>query len=91
MSMLSTHLATSSNTGAADHQDNNGPYNAGICYSVNPIYTSKEIWIVDSGATEHVCSIAAAFTKMRIINGPNHTQLPVKMCGDIRLSPTLIL
>lgn len=96
MSMLSTPLASSS---TASNQDSNSiSHTAGICYSlsVNPIFSSKDFWIVDSGATKHVCSIADAFVNLRTIDGsnvtlPNHTQIPVKMCGDVILGPTLVL
>ncbi|XP_022853469.1 uncharacterized protein LOC111374938 [Olea europaea var. sylvestris] len=70
MSMLSTHLASSSSATENDHQDTNIASQAAvICYSmsVNPILSSKDIWIVDSSATKHICSIAAAFMNMRTI------------------------
>lgn len=81
MSMLSTHLASSLSIIGMDQQDNNTTsYVAGICSSVtvDPTFSSKDIWIVDSGATNHVCSIAAAFMSMRIIDNsivtlPNST------------------
>lgn len=68
--MLSTHLASSSSATENDHQDTNIASQAAvICYSmsVNPILSSKDIWIVDSSATKHICSIAAAFMNMRTI------------------------
>lgn len=97
MSMLSTYLSSSSNT--IDQQDNaTTSYIAGICSSISmhPIFSSKDIWIVDSGATRHICSIATAFMTLRIIDNstitlPNHTQIPVRLSGDIRLSPNLVL
>lgn len=75
MSMLSTHLASSSNIVAVDQQDNNIiSYAAGICYSIigDPVFSSKDTWIIDSGATKHVCSIAAAFVSMRIIDNSSY-------------------
>lgn len=71
--MLSTHLASSS---TASNQDSNIiSHAAGICYSllVNPIFSSKDFWIVDSGTTMHVCSIVDAFVNMRTIDGSNIT------------------
>lgn len=96
MSMLSTHLTSSA---TVNNQNNDIiSYAAGICHSisVNPIFSSKEFWIVDSGATKHMCSIADAFENMRIIDGsnvplPNHKQISVKLDSDVKLGPKLIL
>lgn len=51
---------------------------------------------MDLGATKHVCSIVVTFTNMKIIDGsnvtlPNHAQIPVRLCGDIILSPKIVL
>ncbi|XP_022883903.1 uncharacterized protein LOC111400748 [Olea europaea var. sylvestris] len=55
MSMLSSHLDSSSVTTTPDHDSNGISYAAGICYSisVNPKFLSKDLWIMDSGATRH--------------------------------------
>lgn len=60
------------------------------------IFSSKDIWIVDTVATKHFCFAANAFVNTRIIDGsnvnlPNQTQIPVRLCGDVKLSqnPTL--
>lgn len=99
MFMLSTHLASNSSITTTDQHDNNlNSYDASTSYSiiVDPIFSSKNIWIVDAGITTHVCSIAAAFTSMRIIDNstvtlPNHTQILVRLCGDVKLSPNIVL
>lgn len=99
MFMLSTHLASNSSIITTDQRDNNlNSYDASTCYSiiVDLIFSSKNIWIVDAGITTHVCSIPAAFTSMRIIDNstvtlPNHTQILVRLCGDVKLSSNIVL
>ena len=98
MSMLSNHLSTPVKHA---HDQNDLPttsYATGICSSVslNPIFSSSQFWIVDSGATRHICSNAAAFISMRSIQNsnvtlPNHTRIPVHFSGDIRLSSMIVL
>ncbi|CAA3023560.1 Hypothetical predicted protein [Olea europaea subsp. europaea] len=83
MTMLSTHLASNSQPTPNDLDKNDSTYTAGIYHSaIIPTFSCKNIWIVDSGASRHVCSIAAAFIKLRPITNshvtlPNHTQISV--------------
>ena len=68
MSMLSTHLVSSPK--ATDSLDNPSvSYMTGICFSVslNPIFDFMNSWIVDTGATRHICCNANLFTSMRPI------------------------
>ena len=69
-----------------------------ICFSVslNPIFSSTHFWIVDSGATRHICSDANIFTTIRAIQNsaitlPKHTQIAVAFSGDIKLCAGLVL
>ena len=95
MPMLSNHVESS----VKDHQDNPSiSYTTRICYSVsiNPIFSSSQFWIVDSGATRHICSNAAAFSSLRSVRNssvtlPNHIQIFVSLCGDISLNSMIIL
>ena len=67
MSTFSTHLASSVKPNN-DHQDAlNASYNTGICLSIslNPIFSSTQLWIVDLGATRHICSSATTFVSLR--------------------------
>ncbi|KAL5540434.1 hypothetical protein UlMin_044950 [Ulmus minor] len=98
MSMLSSHLVTSVKTTPDQRDVPAVSYTTGICFSVslNHVFSSTQFWIVDSGATKHICSNAAAFICMRSIQNstvtlPNHTRIPVSLSGDIRLSSILIL
>ncbi|KAI9153283.1 hypothetical protein LWI28_008823 [Acer negundo] len=95
MSMFSTHLTTSIKS--ASDQDVT-TYPIGICFSVSlsPIFSSNHIWIVDSGATRHICSKASAFVcikevKHATVTLPDHTQIPVHFSGDVKLSSMITL
>ncbi|KAL5551859.1 hypothetical protein UlMin_002035 [Ulmus minor] len=81
MSLFSTHLTNPT-------QVNNGPNSsqsnclAGMCFSVslNPIFSSNQFWIIDSGATRHICSQTSAFISLHPIHHttvtlPNHSQI----------------
>lgn len=55
-------------------------------------------WIVDSGATNHMCNAINIFTNIRDVNPlayevviPDGTQLDVSKMGDIELSDNIIL
>lgn len=98
MTMLSTHLASNSNSTSSDQDENTSTYAAGICHSklISPTFTSKNIWIMDSGASKHVSSTADAFVNLRTIDNssvtlPDQSRIPVNMCGDIRLSIKLMI
>ena len=68
MALLSTHL---SSTIRANEQPNvpSTSYTTGTCFSVamSPVLSSPQFWIVDSGASKHVCSYTRAFEFMRPI------------------------
>lgn len=58
--------------------------------------TFNKYWIVDSGATKHICSSATSFISMRSINNsfvtlPDHTPILVHFSGDIKLNSRIIL
>ena len=73
-------------------------YAIGICFSVsmNQDFSSPQFWIVDSGASRHICSNAHAFAIMRPIQHSsvtilNQTSIPIHYSGDIKLSLDLTL
>ncbi|KAL5547625.1 hypothetical protein UlMin_002856 [Ulmus minor] len=86
MSLFSTHLTnlTQVNNGLDSSQSN---CLAGMCFSVslNPIFSSNQFWIIDSGATRHICSQTNAFISLHPIHHttvtlPNHSQI-LRMIG----------
>lgn len=56
----------------------------------------SNVWILDSGATRHICNNKSVFTNMRGIIGtrvklPNHNLISVTYQGDIRLTNDILL
>ena len=98
MTMLSTHLTTSS-VKATEQQDSPSiSYLASICLSVsfNSMLSSSFVWIVDSGASRHICCNANAFISLKKISNsrvtlPNNVSIPVSLSGDVKLSSQLVL
>ena len=96
MTMLSNHLVSNQTN---DHLDSpSTSCMAGICYSISLISTinSMNCWIIDSGASQHICSNASMFTFLKPItnvtaNFPNGTRIPISLSGDIELSSKLKL
>lgn len=98
MTTLSNHLESSSSMATNDQDKPTTVETTSICHSilVTLTFTTKEIWIVDSGTTRHVCCTANAFINLRSAENtnvilPNHTQISVSLCGDVKLSPNLVL
>jgi len=61
-------------------------------YSILP----HDAWIVDSGATSHVCSDLTMFSETFPVTGvtvslPNGTRVPISHTGTVHISPSLIL
>lgn len=74
------------------------PYIAGTCFSVSlhPLYSSLNLWIVDSGTSQHICSNVNAFLFLKTISHssvtlPNNITIHVSLCGDVQLTNQLIL
>lgn len=94
--MLSNHLAS---VKPNDHnEDSSTSYLIGTCHSsfIKPSFNPMTSWIIDSGASQHICSNANLFTCMKPINHvqvslPNGTHIPVSISGDIKISSRLIL
>ncbi|XP_022897798.1 uncharacterized protein LOC111411504 [Olea europaea var. sylvestris] len=86
MSMLSFHLKAVKldlETGTSSGKE------SGTCFSIsiNPSFNSSRHWVVDSGATSHLCSDHSAFDILRPIENafvilPNHVQVPVRLIGN---------
>ncbi|XP_068649201.1 uncharacterized protein [Aristolochia californica] len=97
VSMLSTHLSSFAQVTTAPESSTSNCV-AGICFSVslNPLISSPQSWITDSGATRHICSHAPVFVSLYVIPHttvtlPNNTQLLVHLAGNIKLHHHLVL
>ncbi|KAL2251893.1 UNVERIFIED_CONTAM: hypothetical protein Sindi_2311600, partial [Sesamum indicum] len=61
----------------------------------NPI--SNDTWIIDSGASAHMCASIKAFKNLHILNKEVYVKLPngfnhiVKIAGDVQVSENIIL
>ncbi|KAI9196200.1 hypothetical protein LWI28_021913 [Acer negundo] len=96
--MLSTHLSSPSKSGNEAQTTAAASFTTGTCFSVtlSAVFSSPQYWIVDSGATKHICAIASAFTSLHHIKNssitlPDHTRISVSLAGDVQISPDLIL
>ncbi|XP_022845245.1 uncharacterized protein LOC111368228 [Olea europaea var. sylvestris] len=95
MAMLNSHLTSAkANIGT----DVNLSHTLGTCFSVSnhPILHSPRYWIVDSGATNHVCFDLSLFHTITPIPNsyitlPNGTRIHVKFYGTIQLNSSLTL
>ena len=94
--MLSHHLASISPSTSFYHQGNIA--STGIClsFSSNLMFMSLNYWILDYGATSHVCSNATLVTTIwPLLNStvtlPNQTSILVSGVGEITLSSALTL
>jgi len=71
---------------------------SGTCFSisVSPALNSPRYWIVDSGATSHICFSLPYFDQLRSVSNvfvtlPNHSRIPVTHIGNVKISDHLIL
>lgn len=94
MSVLSAHLITTK----VEDEGNNANHVSSTCLSVSitPIVNSPEHWVLDSGATSHVCFRRACFQTLKAVEDayitlPNHARIPVHFVGSVKLTPNLVL
>ena len=73
-------------------------YTLGTCLSIsmNSILSSPKLWIIDSGASRHVCSNLHAFVSMKLIHNTtvsllDHSSISVHFTGDVQINSTLLL
>ena len=74
-------------------------FHAGSCCFNNSsgcIACSKNSWIIDFGATRHICATKSLFLSLKPLHNstvtlPNHTVIPVFSYGDIMLNENLML
>ena len=93
--MLSTRLVASTSSIADVHSTS---LTAGT-YAVNnygSFSSSNSIWIIDSGASRHICVDRSSFPTLKQLHNstvtlPNHTTIPVHFHGNIKICETLTL
>ena len=64
--------------------------------TINSGIFKSNVWIIDSGATCHVCNNEELFTNLKTVHNtrirlPNQSLIPVTQIGDIKLNDHLIL
>ena len=89
MTMLSTHLIKT--TDQADCPSTSYTTCTCLFVSVNLVFSSSNTWIIDSGASRHICANAYDFIAMRPLHGstvtlPNKTSILVHFTGDVRIN-----
>ncbi|XP_052186088.1 uncharacterized protein LOC127797323 isoform X1 [Diospyros lotus] len=95
MGMLSSHLSDAkSNIDVHAFLDQA----SGTCFSisVNPGLSYPRYWIIDSGATNHICCNWSSFQYMRPVQNsfvtlPNHSHISVNFIGTVRINAHLVL
>ncbi|XP_073270356.1 uncharacterized protein [Primulina huaijiensis] len=95
MTMFANHL---SSTMTRPHDSSNTSHSSGTCLSISVPHSlmSSSSWIMDSGASRHICSNPKDFISMRpiqnsVVTLPNHTHVSVASYGDVKISDTLII
>ena len=97
IAMLSSHLASSvASTSTSDV--NLASFAAGTCFnnSANSVFHQKHMWILDSGASRHICADSFMFMVLKPLKNstvtlPNHTVISVHFYGDVKLNDDLVL
>ena len=95
--MLSQHLVASIRT--SDSQEvSSTSYAVDICFfaPMKSDFHSTQLWIVDSGASRHICSNASMFLQFKpvrksIVTLPNNASIPVCLYGDVQIASNFIL
>ena len=97
MTLLSSHLAAATSP-ITQTEGSGSSFPIGTCFSfnLNVAFNRPNCWIVDSGATRHICSNVNAFVSLypicnSIVTLPNHISILVSFCGDIQLKDGLVL
>ena len=97
MIMLSNHLVSLVSVPNSPDTASTS-YPSGTCsfVPVNALSNSSHLWIIDSGASKHICSNANPFSFLKpiwnsIVSLPNNTTIPIRLYRDIQLAPHFIL
>ena len=95
INMLPGHLKAYSSSST---DVNSATFNAGTCFSVDlaSYLNFQNCWIVDSGASRHICTNRSLFLNLKPLRNsnvtlPNNVMVSVEYIGDVRLSQDLLL
>ena len=96
--MLTTHLTTSSTSSSTSSISPSTSYSTGICLSLSlqQKFAFEQFWILDFGASRHICSFPLAFSSLRPIEStnvtlPNSITIPVLFSGDVKSTADITL
>ena len=97
LAKLSVRLLSSSSS-PSTREASSGAVSVRMCDDhgmtlVNPL---TPIWLIDSGASRHICANRSLFTTLKPLHNsmvtlPNHTSLPVSFSGEVIMNDCLIL
>ena len=98
MSILSTHMHSAPKSPKPQPNIPSTSYSACICFSIalNPMFASSKFWIMDSGASKHICADGNSFLVLQPISNtsitlPNNSQIRVNMVVDVQINPQIFL
>jgi len=92
--MLSSHLSSTKVLAESDIlEKSSGIY---FSISISPIFNCSRYWIIDSGATSHICFSKSSFDHLRPVHNvyvtlPNHNWILVSSIGFVKLTSELVL
>lgn len=82
MDMLQSHLKVAKD----DNSTASISHVAGTCFAVYSNITHNESWIIDSGASSHICHQRSLLVSHISVILPTSSQITVDYIGNIRLS-----
>ncbi|KAK6128183.1 hypothetical protein DH2020_038072 [Rehmannia glutinosa] len=97
LQMLSSHMSAFSPGSSSSSPESNATL-AGTCYNLSLISSAplSSEWVVDSGASRHICCTASDFSSLHPISKstvtlPNNSTLHAHFAGNIQLNSHLTL
>ncbi|RVW31674.1 Retrovirus-related Pol polyprotein from transposon RE2 [Vitis vinifera] len=99
LALLSLHSSSGSSTSFGDSnplQQSISNFTGILSLSPSSSTLNPSIWILDSGATHHVCTNSSMFHSIHSFSSntvtlPTSTKIPITKIGTIHLSPHLVL
>lgn len=97
LTLLQTHLAKAkADTSPVGTPGSSSTSHVAVISPSTSLPPDSSVWIVDSGASAHVCFLKESFISLKPISGatlslPNNMSFTVEFLGDVYLQPDLIL